>query len=256
MGKRKILMVSLVVLFLSIAAGGVSAGARGSHESRTTVFDLASNGTAEGMETDPWEPFNSRMFSFNRNLDQHIFKPIARTWDFVVPDPVQHGLRNGVDNLDVGTRLVNSLLQGKFGAGQEAARFLINSTVGIGGMFDVAKNQFNIDKSDEDTGQTLGFYGVHTGPYLVLPSLPPTDVRDGIGTIIDQGLNPLSYLIGFAAQAGGATTGIMSGVHVTDAANRRSLNLERYDGVEETVIDLYSAVRDAYLQQREAKVKK
>jgi len=134
------------------------------------------------------------------------------------------------------------------------ARFSLNSTVGVGGLFDVAKDQFGIKKSDEDTGQTLGFYGVGPGPYLVLPLLPPMDVRDGIGSIVDQGLNPLGYLIGFAANAGAAAVGIRSGIRATDAVNNRSLNLEFFEGVEETVIDPYSAVRNAYLQTRAAKI--
>ena len=125
----------------------------------------------EEMELDPWEPFNAKMFNFNRDfLDHYVLKPVAKAWNFVLPDPVQKSLRNVVDNTNVVTRLVNSLAQGKFaGAGREVARFGINSTVGIGGLFDVAKIGFDIEKSDEDTGQTLGFYGVGTGPYLVLP---------------------------------------------------------------------------------------
>lgn len=210
----------------------------------------------EEMELDPWEPFNAKMFNFNRDfLDHYVLKPVAKAWNFVLPEPVQKSLRNVVDNTNVVTRLVNSLAQGKFaGAGREVARFGINSTVGIGGLFDVAKIGFDIEKSDEDTGQTLGFYGVGTGPYLVLPLLPPTDVRDGIGALVDAGLNPVSYFIGFTAEAGAATTGIMSGIAATDAVNRRSLNLEYYEEVEETVIDLYGAVRNAYFQKRAAKI--
>ncbi|MFQ5902342.1 MAG: VacJ family lipoprotein [Candidatus Binatia bacterium] len=210
----------------------------------------------EEVEADPWEPFNTKMFSFNRKLDQYVLKPVARVWNFALPDPVQRSLRNAVDNTKVLARLVNSLAQGKWaGAGQEVGRFTINSTVGVAGLFDVAKNGFGIEKSDEDTGQTLGFYGVGPGPYLVLPLLPPLNVRDGIGSIVDRGLYPLGYLIGFAAEAGGATAGIMSGIGFTDTVNRRSLNLERYESVEETVVDLYSAVRNTYLQKREAKIK-
>jgi len=112
-----------------------------------------------------------------------------------------------------------------------------------------------MEKSDEDTGQTLGFYGVGTGPYLVLPFLPPTDIRDGLGSIVDAAMNPLNYLIPYAAGADAATTaGSLAGIVITDAINRRSLNLEIYEGVEETVIDLYSAVRSAYLQKRAAQI--
>jgi phospholipid-binding lipoprotein MlaA len=121
---------------------------------------------------------------------------------------------------------------------------------------DIAKDGFGIDKSDEDTGQSLRFYGLGAGPYLVLPLFPPMTVRDGIGNVIDAAMNPINYLIPFAANAdGGTTAGALVGIGFVDAVNRRSLNLERYEGVEETVVDLYSAVRSAYLQQREAKIK-
>lgn len=209
-------------------------------------------------EEDPWEPFNTRMFWFNRNvLDQYVVKPLAQAWDFILPDVVRRSLRNAVDNTNVLPRLVNSLAQGKWaGAGREAARFTINSTVGVAGLFDIAKDGLGIEKSDEDTGQTLGFYGVGPGPYLVLPFLPPMDVRDGIGYVVDGGMNPLNYLIPFAADAdGGTTAGSLIGIAFLDAVNRRSLDLKLYEGVEETVVDLYSAVRNGYLQKREAKIK-
>jgi len=174
-----------------------------------------------------------------------------------LPDVVQRSLRNAVDNINVVPRLVNSLTQGKWsGAGREVARFGINSTVGVAGLFDIAKDGFRIEKSDEDAGQTMGFYGVGPGPYLVLPFLPPLTVRDAIGAVVDGAMNPLNYLIPFAAEAGaGATAGALAGIRFTDTVNHRSLNLELYEGVEESVIDLYSAVRSAYLQKREAKIK-
>ena len=215
--------------------------------------------TARGeAEADPWEPFNSRMFWFNHDvLDQYVLKPLAQAWNFVLPDPAQRSLRNVVDNTNVLSRLVNSLTQGKWsGAGRELARFGINSTVGIGGLLDVAKEGFRIEKSDEDTGQTLGFYGIGPGPYLVLPFLPPMDVRDGLGTVVDGSMNPLNYIIPFAGLANaGTTAGALAGITATDAVNWRSLNLELYEGIEEAVLDPYSAVRNAYLQKREAKVK-
>lgn len=215
--------------------------------------------TASGAtENDPWEPFNTKMFWFNHDvLDQYVLKPLAKGWSFILPDVARRGLRNAVDNTNVLPRLVNSLAQGKFaGAGREAARFTINSTVGVGGLFDIAKGGLGIEKSDEDTGQTLGFYGAGPGPYLVLPFFPVMDIRDGIGAIVDGGMNPLNYLIPFAADAdGGTTAGTLIGVAFVDAVNRRSLDLELYEGVEETVIDLYSAVRSGYLEKREAKIK-
>lgn len=217
---------------------------------RVTAYAMASaEGAAAGedFEQDPWEPFNERMFWFNKNVfDRFVLKPVATVWDAVFPDPVQTGIRNAMDNLTVVRRLVNNLLQLKFvGAGKEVARFTINSTVGVAGLFDVGK-AMGIDPSDEDTGQTLGVYGVGPGPYLVLPFLPPMTVRDGFGYLADGAMNPLNYFIPIYATVG---------IGATNAVNERSLNLDRFERVEETTIDLYSAVRNAYLQRRAAAIR-
>ena len=174
-------------------------------------------------------------------------KPIATAYDWILPDPVQRSVKNSLDNLNVVRRLTNNLLQTKFtGAGREAARFTINSTIGVAGLFDVAKEGFGIEQSDEDTGQTLGTYGVGSGPYLVLPFLPVTTVRDGVGMIADAAMNPLIFV---------APIGATLGIFTTNTINERSLNLDKYERVEETVVDLYGAVRDAYLQSRAAKIR-
>lgn len=213
------------------------------------LLDEAEGASArEELEQDPWEPFNETMFSFNRNVfDRFLLRPAAVVWDALFPDPVQRSVRNALDNIDVVRRLVNNVFQLKIdGAGRELARFTINSTLGIAGLFDVAKDGFGIQQSDEDTGQTMGVYGVGPGPYLILPFLPPMTVRDGIGLAADGAMNPLNYFIPFAATAG---------IYGTDAINERSLNLDRFERVEETVVDLYSAVRNAYLQRRAAAIK-
>lgn len=213
------------------------------------LLDEAEGASArEELEQDPWEPFNETMFSFNRNVvDRFLLRPVAVVWDALLPNPVQRSVKNALDNLAVVRRLVNNLLQLKIdGAGREVARFTINSTIGVAGLFDVAKDGFGIQQSDEDTGQTFGVYGVGPGPYLILPFLPPMTVRDGIGLAADGAMNPLNYFIPLAASVG------ISGTH---AVNERSLNLERFERVEETVVDLYSAVRNAYLQRRAAAIK-
>ncbi|MBI4610032.1 MAG: VacJ family lipoprotein [Candidatus Rokubacteria bacterium] len=194
-------------------------------------------------EYDPWEPFNETMFSFNRELDRVVLKPVAKGWDKVLPDPLQLSLGRAFDNLGMPRRLVNNLFQVKItGAGRELARFVLNSTIGIAGLFDVAKG-LGIEESDEDTGQTLGVYGVGPGPYLVLPLLPPLTVRDGIGFAADAALDPFNYVV----FPGAALTSIGVGKRVND----RALNLELFETVEETSLDLYSAARNAYLQRRQ-----
>jgi phospholipid-binding lipoprotein MlaA len=200
-------------------------------------------------DLDPWESFNEPMFRFNKNVvDRFLIKPIAGAWDALLPDPVQRSLKNAIENLFVVPRTVNNLLQGKLeGAGRELTRFTINSTIGLGGILDIAKDEFKLQQSDEDFGQTLGVWGVKPGPYLILPFVPPPlTVRDGVGRAIDAVMNPLSWVLPI-----GATLGITGNYIV----NERSLNLDRYERVEESVVDLYSAVRNAYLQRRAAAVR-
>jgi phospholipid-binding lipoprotein MlaA len=193
---------------------------------------------------DPWEPFNERMFDVNRRLDRYVLKPVAKAYNFITPDELQIMISNGFDNISFPPRFVNSVLQGKFkGAGREIARFLINSTAGVGGLFDPAKDVFGLVKSREDFGQTLGFYGVGPGPFLIMPLMEPMTVRDGVGKAVDAAMDPLAYYLPFIWDR--------LGMKIGDTINERSLNLDLFQGFEESVIDLYSAVRHGYLQRRE-----
>jgi phospholipid-binding lipoprotein MlaA len=195
-------------------------------------------------EYDPWEPFNEKMFTFNRNLDRFVLKPIARGYMLIMPEPFQVMIANGFDNINFVQRFANSLLQGKWGgAGREVARFLINSTAGVGGLFDPAKDYWGIQKSREDFGQTLGVWGSGPGPFLILPFMEPLTVRDGIGKAVDGLMDPLSYLLPFIWTRLGMKLG--------DIVNERALNYDLFQGFEESVIDMYSAVRHGYLQRRQ-----
>jgi len=211
-------------------------------------MEMAAAAAGDDFDQDPWEGFNETMFNFNREvLDRFLLKPVATAWDFLLPDLVQKSVQNFFDNLAVVRRVVNNTLQGKLtGAATELARFSINSTIGVAGFFDVAKLGFGIEQSDEDTGQTFGVWGVGPGPYLVLPFLPPLTVRDGIGFAFDAAMTPYTYFIPWWASFAGTGTNVV---------NERSLNLDRFERVAETTVDLYSAVRNAYLQRRAAAIK-
>jgi phospholipid-binding lipoprotein MlaA len=199
-------------------------------------------------EYDPWESFNETMFTFNYNVDKYVFKPLAKGYNFVMPDELQRMIDRGFNNITFVPRFVNNLLQGKWaGAGRELARFLINSTVGIGGLWDMARQEWGIEPSREDFGQTLGVWGVGPGPFLVLPFMAPMTVRDGIGIGVDGAMDPLSYVIPFIWERL-----IMK---IVSLINDRSLNLEAFEGVEETTVDLYTAVRNAYLQRRARQIR-
>ncbi len=201
-----------------------------------------------GGEWDPWESFNEKTFWFNRQVDRFVLKPAAKAYNAALPDLIRGGIANMFDNLDVTRRLVNNVLQLKFeGAGQELARFAINSTVGIAGFFDMAGHLFDIAKSDRDTGQTLGIYGIGNGPYLVLPLLHPFTVRDFVGFLFDQAMYPLDYFIPIGAIIG------MTG---TETISDRAATIDRFEGIEDTVVDLYGSVRNVYFQRRAADLKK
>jgi phospholipid-binding lipoprotein MlaA len=226
------------------------AGKSGEEPAPSTVAQAttpAKPDTQEDAETeayDPWEPFNDKMFEFNLRVDRYVLKPAANVYRKIMPEPFQIIIANGFDNIRWVPRFVNSLLQGKFGgAGREVARFLINSTAGIGGLFDPAKDYWGIRPSKEDFGQTLGLWGAGAGPFLVLPFLPPMTVRDGVGRGVDTFLDPLSYFVPFFWEGLGMKAG--------DILNERALNYELFQGVEETTVDLYSSVRHFYLRRRE-----
>ena len=227
-------------------------------------FDpFAKPGELQFEEYDPWEPLNTRFFEFNRQLDRWILKPVAKGYDYVVPNIVQTGVTNIFYNSRATPRFLNNVFQGKFkGAGIEVGRFLINTTVGIGGFFDVAQHYFKLVTPEEDTGQTLGFYGVPPGPYIMVPILGPYTVRDLVGYAGDIALNPIYWLIlptmhnidsiptVVDIDERAATYLISFGARTTEVVNDRSLNLEKFEGVEESTVDLYAAVRNAYLQKR------
>ena len=223
-----------------------TAGEKQQTKSDTAMSESSSAGS-DFVEYDPLEPFNEKMFWFNREvLDRFVLKPAATAWDFVLPNQVQKGIHNVFDNLAVVRRVVNNALQLKFtGAAKEAARFTINSTIGIAGFFDVAKEGFGIEQNDTDAGITLGVWGIGPGPFLVLPFLPPLTVRDGIGFAVDVAMTPYIYFIPWYASIGGTSTNMV---------NERSLNLGTFERVAESTVDLYGAVRNAYLQRRAAKI--
>jgi phospholipid-binding lipoprotein MlaA len=222
--------------------------AAASNDAGTTTLATTAAAPGEDFDEDPWEGFNEKMFNFNREvLDRFLLKPVATAWDFIFPDFVQRGFHNMFDNAAVVRRVVNNGLQLKLtGAATELARFTINSTVGLAGFFDVAKDAFGIEQKDEDTGQTFGVWGMGPGPYLVLPFLPPLTIRDGFGYAFDAAMTPYSYFIPFWGSI------IETG---TNTVNERSLNLDRFERVAESTVDLYGAVRNAYLQRRAAAIK-
>lgn len=136
--------------------------------------------------TDPWEGFNRRMYYFNAKADEYVILPVVTGYQKITPDVVQRSINNFFSNLDEISTFINSLLQFKLSvAGETLARFTLNSTVGLAGLFDVA-TQIGFAEQNEDFGQTLGYWGVDAGPYLVLPLLGPSSLRDATGLVFDN----------------------------------------------------------------------
>lgn len=243
-------------------APGVASPTTALDSAQEEPFDpFAGTGEAGLEEYDPWEPLNTKVFEFNRTIDRWILKPVATGYDAIMPNMVQQGVSNFFYNARFVPRFVNNVLQGKLrGAGIEVGRFLVNTTIGAAGFIDWASDM-DLTTPEEDLGQTLGFYGVPQGPYLVVPLYPPFTVRDFVGYVGDIFLNPIYWLALPVIEIGDipsaiphqnrtTTSLILFSAKITEVVNDRSLNLEKYQGVEESTVDLYSAVRNAYLQKR------
>jgi len=200
---------------------------------------------------DPIEPFNRAMFYFNDKLYFYALKPAAKGYAFVVPQPARIGVRRFFSNITTPVRLVNSLLQFKGrAAGTELARFLINTTVGVAGFMDPARDRWQIYRKDEDLGQTLGTYGMGPGIYITWPVLGPSNIRDTIGFVGDLFLDPVNYM----GQLEVTDLEILA-IHAYDRVNETSLEIGAYEEIKEISIDPYTFVRNAYEQHRRSKIK-
>jgi phospholipid-binding lipoprotein MlaA len=198
----------------------------------------------EGVEHDPWEKHNRRLFRFNEVVDKAVTKPIARGYNKVVPKPVRKSVTNFSANLATPGSALNNFLQGKPAHGfQELARFVVNSTFGIGGLFDVA-TYGGIEKHSEDFGQTVAVWGVPAGPYLMFPFLGPRTVRSAATATVDSLADPLYHY---------DVTSVRDKLYVLRLIDLRS----RLLSLEEILAgskDPYVTVRESYLQNREFEV--
>ncbi|HUL23247.1 MAG TPA: MlaA family lipoprotein [Thermodesulfobacteriota bacterium] len=202
---------------------------------------------------DPIEPVNRAFFNFNDKLYFWVFKPVATGYKAVIPEDGRLGIRNFFSNLTTPVRLINCLFQANFkSAGNETLRFVINTTYGLGGFLDTAKKEFKIEKREADFGQTLGIWGMAPVFYLDLPILGPLSLRDGLGFAVDAALNPQTYLAIVSVGAGYANTGGW----ILDKINEASLTLGEYESLKKAALDPYIAVREAYYQYRQNKIKK
>jgi phospholipid-binding lipoprotein MlaA len=201
---------------------------------------------------DPVEPMNRAFFKFNDKLYFWVLKPVASGYKAVIPEDGRIGIRNFFSNLTTPVRLVNCLFQANPKcAGTETLRFVLNTTIGVAGFFDLAKKRFNLEKQDKDFGQTLGIWGMGPVFYIDLPILGPSTLREGLGLAVDTAINPQTYLFIFSAGAGYANTGGW----ILDKINEGSLTLGEYESLKKAALDPYVAVREAYFQYRQHKIR-
>ncbi|MDB2704983.1 VacJ family lipoprotein [Pseudomonadota bacterium] len=190
---------------------------------------------------DPYESYNRTMYSFNKTLDKAIIKPAAQVYDAVLPDPISWGISNFFSNLLEVKVVLNDLLQFKFEqAADDFGRLALNTTVGFGGIFDIAGHAGHT-ANDEDFGQTLGVWGVEPGPYLVLPLFGPRNIRDTVGLVGDTYSHPVTYLKDAGARNAFVTANLL---------DKRATALGIDNVLNEATADEYSYVRDAYTQRR------
>lgn len=197
-------------------------------------------------EADPLEGFNRSVDGFNQVVDKAVVKPVAQGYDRVTPPEIKIVVRNFFSNLDDVRVAVNNLLQGKpKDAGSDITRFALNTTIGIVGLADVA-TELGFQKNDEDFGQTLGVWGVGQGPYLILPFLGPSTLRDGSARFVSASLDPLYHYDNVKAR---------NSLVLLSAVSARARLLPATDLVERIALDQYAFVRDAYLKRRASQVR-
>lgn len=195
---------------------------------------------AASPNPDPWEGFNRKIYAFNDVADRYFLKPVAKGYDTITPQFLEDGIHNIFTNVGSVNDILNSLLQAKFkNSAESTGRLLINSTVGLLGFFDVA-GRMGLQPHEEDFGQTLGYWGVGPGPYLVIPLLGSRTVRDATGSVPDAFADPVPYLIGHVP-----TRNQVLGGRVIDGRAQLLKAEELISG------DRYIFIRDAYLQRRQ-----
>ena len=246
---KKLFSIVILILFSQFQILNAVAGSDG----ETEISSNKNNNQAEVK--DCFENINRGIFAFNQGLDKVVFKPLAKGYR-QLPQPVRSGTSNVISNLGNVVTIPNNILQGQVkDASMNSLRLIINSTFGIAGIFDVA-SYYGIEKRDkEDYGQTLGTWGFGEGCYFVLPVLGPSTVRDSIGSLVNVMGGDAWYNVTVANDTQYFNEADYYLSRVTSGIDFRAKNLESFDSLEKTSIDLYASIRSLYLQDRQRKIK-
>lgn len=220
----------------------------GNNDFSDDLFDEFEDDTQDASQVaDPIYFFNYAMYTVNDRLYFYALKPLARGYKAVVPTPARRGIRNFFHNLLFPVRFVNNLLQGKLPqASDEIGIFFVNSTAGIVGFNQVAQKYLDMHTKNEDLGQTLGTFHITEGFYLVLPVFGPSTLRDTVGRAGDYFITPLNYVEPWELD---------TGLGILDTVNRTSFRIGDYEDLKAASLDPYTAIKNAYIQNRRAQVK-
>ena len=239
----------VLVCVAAVQVPGTMALAQGTIE-ESLLDDLTADyeQSEESKVPDPLEGWNRVVFSVNDKLYLYVLQPAARGYAAAIPREIRTGLKNVFTNLGYPIRMVNCMLQGKFDrAARETGAFLLNSSVGGLGLLDVAKTmpELNAPQPREDTGQTLGHWGLPQGLYLVWPVVGPSTLRDSLGRVGDYFLNPLSFV---------DPSWLGTSLKIGDRINTQSFNPDEYEELKQGALDPYTSFQDGYLQYRRKQV--
>jgi phospholipid-binding lipoprotein MlaA len=254
-GALRVMLASSLLAVVSFATPALSQDAAPLSQNPAAQSAAATQvppGENQGVYSDPLSGFNEPMFTFNLKLDDWVLRPVASGYADIAPVPVRDSVGRFFNNVRVIPRFANNLFQLKFvEAGGEVARFGINTTLGLAGLFDPADDWFGLQQHPNDFGLTIRYYGIPTGPYLMLPFFGPSTIGDTVGLVADGAMDPMSYLVPWWI-----SLTVDTGQRALEAVNYRSLHLNQFEEADRYAIDLYGAVQDAYLQTRAHDVKK
>lgn len=249
--RRRLCTRSAVSACALVLAGAVAVGVSAPAHTRTTDPDptVQLAGGAPPVARDPWRRFNRPSFAFSGVLDRAVIGPVARIYKRITPSPIRRGLGNALANLREPSTAVNGVLQGRPKVSvKAAARFVTNSTVGVLGLFDVA-GRGGLEREPADFGQTLGRYGVGPGPYLYVPVVGPTTLRDGLGAVVNLLGDPVSQA------TGGLSTDLALGRSLMRGLDARAEGDETLQTIMTQSTDPYATIQSGYLQNRAAFVR-
>jgi phospholipid-binding lipoprotein MlaA len=244
--KTATILILSCILFLLPGFNAHSADSSAAQTSSSDELDYMNDAEPQVIVADPLFRLNSAVFEFNDKLYFWVLKPIAQGYMAVVPTPVRRGVKNFLHNFGSPVRTVNCFLQGKMeAAASEMCRFVYNTTFGILGFLDPAKEFPHLNPHEEDFGQTLGLFGVGNGIYLVLPVIGPSTLRDSLGMVGDYFITPTAYI---------ETNALAWALKAEEAVNDLSFRIGEYEDLKDAAIEPYLSFKDGYLQYRYKKI--